>query len=235
MGQEHPHWVVVGGGISGLSAAWHLRGRGKVTLLEADHRLGGHTHTRSITIDGITAPVDTASLFLITRPTLSCLPGSTPYWCQPIRPRCPFRSRHRRVALSGPAIASRGSLPSRATCCDQHFGACSQTSCGLTDGHRETCGRSRRVRSRPAVSGPTFRRAATAGPLKRAISCPWPGPSGLVQPTRCGPFHSRVSLGFASTTGCCKSPIGLNGSVCSVEATNTSISSLRAVLRTSSP
>ena len=59
MGQEHPHWVVVGGGISGLSAAWHLRGRGKVTLLEADHRLGGHTHTRSITIDGITAPVDT--------------------------------------------------------------------------------------------------------------------------------------------------------------------------------
>ena len=59
MGQEHPHWVVVGGGISGLSAAWHLRGRGKVTLLEADHRLGGHTHTRSITIDSITAPVDT--------------------------------------------------------------------------------------------------------------------------------------------------------------------------------
>ena len=59
MASSRPHWVVVGSGISGLSAAWHLQGQGQVTILEAEHRLGGHTHTRNVTLDGVRAPVDT--------------------------------------------------------------------------------------------------------------------------------------------------------------------------------
>lgn len=54
--------AVVGSGISGTGAAWLLARRHDVTLLEADGRPGGHTHTVDLTLDGLTAPVDTGFL-----------------------------------------------------------------------------------------------------------------------------------------------------------------------------
>jgi uncharacterized protein len=52
--------AIVGSGIAGLGSAWLLhRQRHAVTLYEADDYLGGHTHTVDVTIDGVTAPVDT--------------------------------------------------------------------------------------------------------------------------------------------------------------------------------
>lgn len=50
---------IVGSGISGLSAAWLLSKRHKITLFEQDSRLGGHTNTTTVmTADGL-VPVDT--------------------------------------------------------------------------------------------------------------------------------------------------------------------------------
>ena len=54
--------AVIGSGISGLSAAWLLSCNHKVTLFEAEKRLGGHTHTVDVTVDGVTHPVDTGFL-----------------------------------------------------------------------------------------------------------------------------------------------------------------------------
>jgi predicted NAD/FAD-binding protein len=54
-----PHVVVVGSGIAGLSTAWHLRRAARVTVLESEPRLGGHTHTRLVTLEGKSRPVDT--------------------------------------------------------------------------------------------------------------------------------------------------------------------------------
>jgi uncharacterized protein len=54
--------AVIGSGISGLSAAWLLSAQHKVTLFEADHRLGGHTNTVDVTLDGVTHAVDTGFL-----------------------------------------------------------------------------------------------------------------------------------------------------------------------------
>jgi predicted NAD/FAD-binding protein len=54
--------AVIGSGIAGLSAAWLLARKFDVTLYEAEGRLGGHTHTVDVTVDGITAPVDTGFL-----------------------------------------------------------------------------------------------------------------------------------------------------------------------------
>ena len=57
---------MVGGGVSGLSAAYVLSQAHDVTLFEKDHRLGGHAHTHDITLAGQSWPVDTG--FMVFNP-----------------------------------------------------------------------------------------------------------------------------------------------------------------------
>jgi predicted NAD/FAD-binding protein len=54
--------AVIGSGIAGLATGWLLSQRHAVTLFEANDYLGGHTHTVEVTIDGVTAPIDTGFL-----------------------------------------------------------------------------------------------------------------------------------------------------------------------------
>lgn len=54
--------AVIGSGIAGLSAAWLLRKDYRVTLYEAEARLGGHSHSVDVSLQGVTAPVDTGFL-----------------------------------------------------------------------------------------------------------------------------------------------------------------------------
>lgn len=58
--------AVIGSGIAGLSAAWllarHSNGAHQVVLFEKDARLGGHTHTIDVNVDGITHAIDTGFL-----------------------------------------------------------------------------------------------------------------------------------------------------------------------------
>jgi predicted NAD/FAD-binding protein len=55
--------AVIGAGISGLGAAHYLERDGHaVTLYEAADYFGGHTHTVDVTLDGVTASVDTGFL-----------------------------------------------------------------------------------------------------------------------------------------------------------------------------
>ncbi|MDN3557189.1 NAD(P)/FAD-dependent oxidoreductase [Halomonas maura] len=51
--------AVVGSGIAGMAAAWYLSGRHEVTLFEAEPRLGGHTATVDVTVDGRDYAIDT--------------------------------------------------------------------------------------------------------------------------------------------------------------------------------
>jgi predicted NAD/FAD-binding protein len=72
--------AVVGSGIAGLSAAWHLAqdSRVRVTLFESDVRLGGHAHTVDVTIGGKTFGVDTGFLVFNHK----TYPGLTPFFEQ---------------------------------------------------------------------------------------------------------------------------------------------------------
>jgi predicted NAD/FAD-binding protein len=54
--------AIIGSGIAGLGAAHALRDDARITLYEAAPRLGGHTNTVDVTLDGVTAGVDTGFL-----------------------------------------------------------------------------------------------------------------------------------------------------------------------------
>lgn len=60
------HIAVVGSGISGLSAAWLLSKRHRVTLIESEARPGGHSNTVDCDIDGTEVAVDTG--FIVYNP-----------------------------------------------------------------------------------------------------------------------------------------------------------------------
>jgi len=59
--------AVVGSGIAGLVAAWHLAPTARITLYEAGRWFGGHTHTVDVSLDGVTHGVDTGFLVLNER------------------------------------------------------------------------------------------------------------------------------------------------------------------------
>lgn len=62
MSYQKQRIAVVGSGIAGLSAAWLLSQHFEVTLYEAETRLGGHSNTVDVTIDGIKVAADTGFL-----------------------------------------------------------------------------------------------------------------------------------------------------------------------------
>lgn len=67
--------AVIGSGISGLSAAWLLSQRHRVTLYESERRLGGHSNTVLAPTCGASIPVDTGFIVYneATYPNLTAL------------------------------------------------------------------------------------------------------------------------------------------------------------------
>jgi uncharacterized protein len=66
--QARPTAAVIGGGVSGLTAAYLLSQTHHVTLFEADDRVGGHAHTHDVPLsDGSSAAVDSGFIVLNDR------------------------------------------------------------------------------------------------------------------------------------------------------------------------
>ncbi len=60
--------AVIGGGVAGLYAAWHLAGRHEVILIERNGRVGGHTDTHAVDVDPATGPVEVDTGFIVFNP-----------------------------------------------------------------------------------------------------------------------------------------------------------------------
>ncbi|WP_395769542.1 NAD(P)/FAD-dependent oxidoreductase [Arenimonas sp.] len=58
--------AVIGSGIAGISAAWALCRQHEVVLFEKENRLGGHTHTHDIAMDGKNYRIDSG--FIVHNP-----------------------------------------------------------------------------------------------------------------------------------------------------------------------
>ncbi|MFC6669170.1 FAD-dependent oxidoreductase [Marinobacterium aestuariivivens] len=108
--------AVVGSGISGLSCAWLLSRQHQVTLFEKDDRLGGHSNTVELDLDGRQTPVDTGFIVYnpVNYPNLVRLFETLGSKAAP--PRCPSRSPSTRAAWSTAVPGCRACSPGAATC-----------------------------------------------------------------------------------------------------------------------
>jgi predicted NAD/FAD-binding protein len=133
MNAKRKRIAVVGSGISGLSAAWLLAQRHAVTLYEAAPRLGGHTNTVDVTLDGVTHPVDTGFLVFNhkTYPNLTALFDHL--GVDSVESEMSFAvSLENAATSSGPAPAWPRCSGRSATWCGRNSGACWPTSCAST-------------------------------------------------------------------------------------------------------
>jgi predicted NAD/FAD-binding protein len=75
MAPDHtPRVAVIGAGVSGISAAYHLRDRARITLFERENRLGGHASTVEVEEHGRVLGIDTAFV-VFNRPAYPNLYG----------------------------------------------------------------------------------------------------------------------------------------------------------------
>jgi predicted NAD/FAD-binding protein len=59
MTEQQRKIAIVGAGISGLGAAWALKGAAQITIFEKEGRIGGHSHTVDVDYESVRIPVDT--------------------------------------------------------------------------------------------------------------------------------------------------------------------------------
>ena len=113
---------MIGSGVAGLTAAYVLAKRDRVTLFEADTRLGGHAHTHHLDVDGRQVAVDTG--FIVhndrTYPTLLRLFGELGVPTQESDMSMSIRAESSGVEYAG-AKGLSGLFPSLRTATDPRY------------------------------------------------------------------------------------------------------------------
>jgi hypothetical protein len=100
--------AIVGAGISGLGAAWALKDKADVTILEKERRIGGHSHTVDVDYDGAPIAVDTGFIVYneVNYPNLTALFRRLDVPTKPTRMTFGFSADHGRFEWQGNTILS---------------------------------------------------------------------------------------------------------------------------------
>jgi len=98
--------AVIGSGIAGIGAAWALSADNHVTLFESNERVGGHSRTLDIDIDGRAVPVDTGFIVYNERnyPHFTALLKKLGVSSQPTRMTFGFSSEQTGVEYAGGSL-----------------------------------------------------------------------------------------------------------------------------------
>ena len=127
--------AIVGSGIAGLSAAWLLSRRHRVTLFEADDRIGGHSHTVMVGDQ----PVDTGFIVYneATYPNLTALFAHLGVASQRSDMGFALSLDDGRLEYAGGSLA--GLFAQKRNLVSLRFCRCCAISCGSTAAHPATC------------------------------------------------------------------------------------------------
>lgn len=98
--------AVIGGGIAGNVAAYHLSKQHEVTLFEAGDHLGGHTHTHDVVVDGQSHTVDTGFIVFNDRtyPNFMALLDEMGVAYQPTEMSFSVRADHDNLEYNGHSL-----------------------------------------------------------------------------------------------------------------------------------
>ena len=188
--------AIVGAGIAGLGAAWLLQRQGHaVTLFEADARLGGHTATVDVTLDGKTFPVDTGFLVFNDRTYPKLIALFDELGVTSVASEMSFSCRIDRASAGMGRHQPRGRCSrSPATRCVRRSGACSPTSRASTGAPCRCKTAPARGRSRSANTSTrrTIRRHSATG-----TCCRWRPRSGRRPGATSSTFRCRRSCASA--------------------------------------
>jgi predicted NAD/FAD-binding protein len=108
--------AIVGSGISGLVAAYHLSREHEVTLYEAERRLGGHTHTVTVRVGSREYGVDTGFIVYNERtyPEFSRLLGELGVATQPTEMSFAVRCEASGIEYAGGTLGGLFAQPTNA-------------------------------------------------------------------------------------------------------------------------
>ena len=98
--------AIIGGGISGMTAAWLLNNRHQVQLFDGNDYLGGHTHTHQLEADGQMWSVDSGFIVFNdkTYPNFRKLLGKLDVASRPTTMSFSVKSDHDNLEYNGTSI-----------------------------------------------------------------------------------------------------------------------------------
>ena len=192
--------AIVGTGISGLSAAWLLSRRHKVTVYERADRIGGHSNTILASVGGRIIPVDTGFIVFNRRtyPNLTALFELLAVPTQPSEMSFAVSMDHGALEYSGSGLSGVFGQPRNLI--RPRFWS---MLVDLVRFYRQASFDANLLDDEQSASAITCGRANMERPFAMIICCRWQAQSGRPRRPKCCPILPPPLSASTIITACC--------------------------------